>query len=403
MSMLKPAKNKHAYAKVGLYGAAGSGKTHTAGQLAIGIHKFFGCDKPVGMFDTEPAASYIIPMFEKAGIEFLVYDESRALSDLMAFMEEAEQACSVVIIDSITHVWRDAQDSFLAKINDGRARFNKRPLPSLEFQHWRPIKEAWGKFTDRFLCSKVHVIVCGRAGQVYEYQDKDDGTGKKELISTGSRMATEKELGYEPSLLIEMVADRQDGKIVNTALVQKDRTDTLNGQEIPEPTFAKLQSHFAFLRGAEGHFDSMTKRDSKELFTEDGDDNWSAEKRKREVWQEEIEGLLLKHHPGSSNESKQAKMALIEKHLGTRSWTKVGGMQSERIKAGFDAMKADLEPPPVAAPEPAAPTYAAVHESMTKAASLDALDLAADLIKELPEEQRGELQIVYAELKDKLK
>jgi hypothetical protein len=64
------------------------------------------------MFDTEPAASFIIPLFERAGIEFLVYDDSRAFSDLMAFTQEAQQTCSVVIVDSITHVWRDLQESY---------------------------------------------------------------------------------------------------------------------------------------------------------------------------------------------------------------------------------------------------------------------------------------------------
>src|SRR5688572_1687257 len=242
--MLKKATNKMAFAKVGLYGTAGSGKTRTASEIAIGLHKAIGSKKPIAAFDTEPAFSFVLPLFQSAGIELLVADESRALKDLMTFMDEAEAACDIVIIDSITHVWRDAQESFLAKINEGRARQNKRPLASLEFQHWRPIKAAWADFTDRFLSSKLHVIVCGRAGSIYEYQDKDDGSGKKELITTGTRMATEKELGYEPSLLIEMIADRDNGKIVNVALIQKDRTDTINGQEIPYPNFEKLGGHF---------------------------------------------------------------------------------------------------------------------------------------------------------------
>lgn len=112
MSMLKPATNKQAFAKIGLYGNAGSGKTYTAALIAIGLHQAAKLNKPVGFFDTEPAASWVAPLFEKAGIEFLVYDESRALKDLMSFMDEAEDACSVIIIDSITHVWRDAQESY---------------------------------------------------------------------------------------------------------------------------------------------------------------------------------------------------------------------------------------------------------------------------------------------------
>lgn len=346
MSMLKKAENKMAYAKVGLYGTAGSGKTFTAAKIAIGLHAHAKCDKPVGMFDTEPAASYIIPLFERAGIEFLVYDQSRALKDLMDFMDEAERDCSIVIVDSITHVWRDAQESFLTKINEGRARHNKKPLASLEFQHWRPIKAAWADFTDRFLSSKLHVIVCGRAGNVYEYQDKDDGSGKKELITTGSRMATEKELGYEPSLLIEMVADRDDGKLVNIALVQKDRTDTINGKEIPRPDFGSFQPHFAALNLGGEHHGSMQQRNSKDMYTETGDDNWGHEQRQREIWAEEISGLMQKYFPGQAADEKKQRLDLMEQFFGTRSWTKIQNTQSEKLKQGFEELKEFLASAP---------------------------------------------------------
>ena len=189
MGMLKPATNRMAYAKIGLYGNAGAGKTFTAALLAIGLWKYAKLKKPVGMFDTEPAASFIIPLFAKAGVPFLVYDESRALKDLMAFLDEAERECSIVIVDSITHVWRDTQESYMAKINEGLVRKKRKPITKLEFHHWGPIKSAWAGFTDRFLSSKMHMIVCGRAGSIYEYQTNEE-TGKKELITTGTKMAT---------------------------------------------------------------------------------------------------------------------------------------------------------------------------------------------------------------------
>jgi hypothetical protein len=346
MSILKPAANRMAYAKVGLYGTAGSGKTRTATEIAIGLHKAIGSTKPIAAFDTEPAFSFVLPLFRGAGIELLVADESRALKDLMAFMDEAEKACDIAIIDSITHVWRDAQESFLAKINEGRARQNKRPLASLEFQHWRPIKTAWAEFTDRFLSSRLHVIVCGRAGSIYEYQDKDDGSGKKELITTGTRMATEKELGYEPSLLIEMIADRDAGKLVNVALVQKDRTDTINGQEIPYPNFEKLRPHFDALNLGGEHHGSMQRRDSKDLYTETGDDTWSAEQRQRAIWSEEVLGLLQKYFPSQSAEDKKQRLDLMEQFFGTRSWTKVENTPSEQLKEGFHGLREFLASAP---------------------------------------------------------
>lgn len=346
---LKKAKNRMAYSKVGIYGTAGSGKTRTASEIAIGLHKAIGSNKPVVAFDTEPAFGFVLPIFEKAGIELLVDDESRALIDLMKFMDEAEKVSDIAIIDSITHVWRDAQDSYLKRLNAQRAKQNKRPLGALEFQHWRPIKAAWAEFTDRFLSSKIHVIVCGRAGQVYEYQDKDDGTGKKELISTGTRMATEKELGYEPSLLIEMLADRHEGKIVNTALIQKDRADKLNGKIIALPNYAKLKGHFEALNIGGEHFDSMDQRDSTELFAEVDEAGWDVEKRQREIWCEEIQGLLLKYYPSRSADDNAKKADCLESVFETRSWTKVESMRSEAIKAGYLKLKEMLEPENAAA------------------------------------------------------
>lgn len=334
MSMLKKATNKMSYAKVGLYGGAGSGKTRTAAEIAIGIVQYSKSTKPVAMFDTEPAASFIIPLFDKAGIDFLVYDESRAFKDLMAFTAEARETCSVVIVDSITHIWRDLQESYLMRINDDRKRRGKYPLAALEFQHWGPIKRQWAEFTDEFLSSKLHMIICGRAGNVYEYQEKDDGSGKKELITSGTKMATEKELGYEPSLLIEMEIQRKDGEIINTAVIQKDRADRINGMEIPFPTFEKLKPHFEALHIGGEHFESMNQRDSREMFTETGEDNFGADMRRKEVALDEIKEELLRHHGhGMDAGTKAAKSATLEEIAGTRSWAKLESMRLPDVQA----------------------------------------------------------------------
>lgn len=344
MSLLKPAKKKIAFAKIGIYGTAGSGKTRTATEIAIGLHKRIGSEKPIAIFDTEPAFSFMLPLFGKNNIDVLISDESRALTDLMQFMDEAEKVSDIVIIDSITHVWRDAQDSFLNRVNKTRKANGRKALASLEFQHWKPIKAAWAAFTDRFLSSKMHVIVCGRAGQVYEYQDKDDGSGKKELISTGSRMATEKELGYEPSLLIEMISDREDGKIINVALVQKDRSDTINGREIRMPKYEDFEPHFKSLNLGGDHFSSMDQRDSQEMFKDADESGFDGELRQRTIYCEEVSELLKKHYPSQSVEDKQKRMDLIEKHFGTRSWTAVEQMKSGLLRTKLNSLRDDIEP-----------------------------------------------------------
>lgn len=343
--MLKPAKNIQSYAKVGLFGQAGSGKSRTAVEIATGLHARIESINPIAVFDTEPAFSWLLPIFEERQIEILIEDQTRALIDLMAFMDEAEKVSDIVIIDSITHVWRDAQDSFLKRVNASRRKNNRPPLKSLEFQHWRPIKAAWADFTDRFMSSKLHVIVCGRAGSIYEYQEKDDGSGKRELISTGQRMATEKELGYEPSLLVEMIADRRNGKTINTAMIQKDRSDNINGWEIQMPKYQDFSKHFEALNFGGKHFESMDSKDSQEMFKDADESGFDGELKQRAIYSEEIAELLKKHHPAQSVIDKQARADLLEEIFSTRSWTAVEGMRSSTLKDKLLELRLKLEPP----------------------------------------------------------
>lgn len=340
MSMLIKASNKMAYGKVGIYGEAGSGKSRTAAEIAIGLIKTYKLDKPIGVFDTEPAWGFLLPLIKKAGLpEPYVYDSSHSFTDMMSWTREAIPACSVLVVDSITHIWKNLQKSRLEKINEGRKRSNRKPIASLEFQHWGPVKEVWAEFTDLFLSSRVHFIVCGRAASVYEYQDKDDGSGKKELITVGTKMATEKEMGYEPSLLIEMFRDIQDDEVINTAFVQKDRADKLNGQQIPFPDFRKLKAHFQALNIGGEHFGSMRERDSKDAFNDEGEDNFSAELRRRDVALDEIKEELLRHHGhGMDAGTKAAKAKTLEEVAGTRSWEKLASMRLPDVQGARNAL-----------------------------------------------------------------
>lgn len=351
MGMLKKATNKMAYAKIGLYGDAGSGKTVTASKIAIGLHKFAKLDKPIAFFDTEPAASFVKPLFDQANIDLMVM-ESRSLSDLMKVMDEAEKECSIIIIDSVTHLWKDAMDSYIKKINDTRKKnaeqrgWNFKPINQIEFQDWRHIKGAWAKFTNRFLSSKLHCFVCGRAGTIYEYQD-NERTGKKELISTGTRMATEKELGYEPSLLIEL--SKIVGKevpLINRAFVEKDRNvmNPLTGKSFDFPGFENFKAHFEFLNIGGQHFQVLNEGNGDGLYDETGEDTFTYEKRNREIYCEEIKALLIKHGlDGSSADVKKKRVTLLEQIFNTGSWTKIENMRSHDIKDGLNKMQLTLE------------------------------------------------------------
>jgi hypothetical protein len=361
MSILQPAQHQMAFGKVGFYGDTGSGKTFTAVCTAIGLYKFAKCTKPIGFFDTEPALSYVLPLFEAAGIKVLSC-VSRSFSDLMTFMDEAERECDISIIDSVTHPWRDIQKSYMDKTNDLRKQRGQKSIQKLEFHHWGPIKDEWGKFTDKFLSSKMHVIICGRASSIYEYQTNDQG--KKELITNGTKMATEKELGHEPSLLIEMIKHRENGRIINRAFIEKDRSNILNGNEIDfqphkgvdlekiNQVFEKIRPHFEHLNLNGKHFDSLNQRDSKDLYPDVDADEWPSEQRQRTILSEEIQGLIVKHYPGQTVEEKKCKADLLERFFNTRSWTKISeNTPSQILKEALHKMRMHLDGP-VAQEEP---------------------------------------------------
>lgn len=339
---LGKAKKNIAYAKVGIYGDAGSGKTRTATEIAIGLIKANKLNPVVAMFDTEPAHQFLIPIFEKNGVELLVEDKvSRSFVSLMKFMSDAmREKASVIIIDSISHVWQELQKAQLDKLNEGRARYNKKPINKLEFQHWGAIKEEWRTFTDLFLSCEAHVIVCGRAASVYEYQENEE-TGKKELITNGTKMATEKEMGYEPSLLIQMIKYREKGKIVNTAIIEKDRADALNGNEIPFPNFTKLKKHFDFINLGGEQFKMNQEETSKELFdSEEGDSQKYKEKHQRTFYLGEIKELLEAiSGGGTSKEAKEKKRELIQKYnSGCMSWESVEKLWIPQLKELYQSL-----------------------------------------------------------------
>ena len=106
MSIFKTGELEMAYLKMGLYGGAGSGKTFTASDIAIGLHKFVKAKKPIYFIDTETGSDFVLDKFEKAKIKLQVA-KSRAFMDLVAGVDEAEKDGSIILIDSITHFWNE--------------------------------------------------------------------------------------------------------------------------------------------------------------------------------------------------------------------------------------------------------------------------------------------------------
>ena len=331
MSLFVPSSNTQAFLKAGLMGFAGSGKTFTATEIAIGLVKIgrarglpFAA-RPVLFLDTETGSDWIQPRLAEQQIA-LHTAKTRSFTDLKDAIREAEKEGSVLLIDSISHVWRDLCESY--KTAKKRAR--------LEFQDWAVLKEKWGEFTDLFVNSQAHIVVCGRAG--YEYEHFEDDNGKKQIAKSGVKMKAEGEFGYEPSLLILMERETNPDdlkQVRHVAHVLKDRADRIDGKWFVNPTFDDFEPHVRCLNlgGAQVGVD-VSRKSTDEFESESRETDWIKLRQKRDIALDEIKEELVRVWPSRSEKDARAKADFLEEVFGTRSWTAVEAMKVDKILDG---------------------------------------------------------------------
>jgi len=330
MTLFTKAESTSSFLKLGMMGFAGSGKTFTSTSIAIGLHQLAENTKPIFFLDTEMGSDWVKPRIEGAGIE-LFTAKTRAFRDLLEAVPEAEANASLLLVDSLTHFWVELTDAYMRKKNRTR----------LQFEDWAFLKTEWRKFTDLFVNSNLHIIVSGRAGFEYDYT-VDDETGKKNLEKTGIKMRAEGEMGYEPSLLVLMEREMDMATKTNRhiAKVIKDRANLLDGKEFPDPTFDCFLPHIQCLNLGGKQLGVDTSRTSVSMIPTDIRDNRTTQ---RQVVLDEIESLLVLHHPSTSGADKQAKLRLLRKYFDA-SWTEIEKlMPLERLRQGYDMLHVELE------------------------------------------------------------
>lgn len=339
MKLLQPAINQTAFLKLGLQGFEGSGKTHLACDFAKGITKLVGGSK-VGFYDTEKGSDFHIERFKAAGIELFVL-RSRAFVDLLQVIKEAEEAkLSFLIIDSITHVWRELTNAYMRKKN----------ITRMSMHHWVALKTEWSQFTNLYVNSKLHIAMCGRAGYEYDFDESDDG--KKEIVKTGTKMKAEGETGFEPDLLIEtlkvpiaeIIADPKAKKLakgfINRCVVIKDRSDKMNGAVIDRPTFEHFLPVIETIKIGGEHAGVDLTRTS-DAMIDSPEYSFVERQKQKEIALEQIkEYFMLKNLDGSSAENKKTRTEKLIAAYGTSSWTAISDLKLEMLRMGLDKLKA---------------------------------------------------------------
>lgn len=336
------------YLKAGLLGFNKSGKTYTAVSLAIETRKLFHLSGPIACFDTEAGIEYMAERIKKETGQFPIGVKGRSLKEVLELGHECENgAASILIVDGLTHPWRELQAAYLDQVNKARDAMRKPRRQRLEFQDWANIKERWAPWPDFYLNSRLHIIICGRAGYDWDFEEVEDSTGtvRKELRKTGIKMKVESEFGFEPSLLVEMErvqvpVPNHDGHftIMHRATVLGDRFDAMDGATCDNPTGAWFLPHLSRLvPGAVNAVDTELKTDMG--VDESGEALMHRERRERTKLIEEIQGELVAAYPGQSAPEKRKKVEILDACFGTKSWTAVEGFPAGRLAEGLLAVR----------------------------------------------------------------
>lgn len=227
MAGFRKAKAEQAALKIGIYGPPGSGKTFTALLFAEGLAAL--TKKRVAFVDTERGTDFYVQEVKARTVHPEAFDVdalyTRSLTDIMDAVRSLDPAThSVVVLDSITHVWEAARLAYAGR---------ETKAGTIPFHAWAKIKKPYKELMAFLLNSPLHVFILGRQGNEFE-EDEETGETKK----VGVKMKAEGETAYEPHILLRMEAVRQkDGSAIPTAFAEKDRTGILQGKTFAVPTF----------------------------------------------------------------------------------------------------------------------------------------------------------------------
>lgn len=315
MSFAKPK-----FAKVGIFGEQKSGKTYSVVGMACGLLKKIGTGKPLKVFDTDGGFSYQLDRIRTLTGKDPEGVQAQSFPDLLRFTQSCEDG-DVVVIDSVSNPWLE-----LFRAAKKRYKFFVSAAGAA--------KDEWAPFSDWVKASNCHVFICGRLA--YEYEDTiDEDSGKTKSVKSGTRMKTESDLGYEPSLLLEISREqRKDGIMGHEILVKGDRFALLDGQKfmfLPEarlhedltynPVFDALEPWFSKLDlSGQGTTGIDTTPRSGEIFADSYAISRRAQEEERKVLLEEIQSDLVSAFPGQSAQEKKLKADLVRTVFGTGSW-----------------------------------------------------------------------------------
>ena len=314
------------FIKASFGGFAGSGKTRTASEFVVGCYKKMKLTKPVLIIDNEKGSRFLVSFFEKAGIKTLVKETVHLADVLTAFDYITKREVDFLFIDSLTKVWYQF-------VRDYREKNNRK---FMTLQDWGKILPDWQeKFADKFVSVEGNIIFTGRGGYTYDMEENEE-TKKKEFVKSGVKMKMAGETPFETDLNIWMeiaqeITHEGRPKIWREALVMKDRSGTIDGNTIINPTFKDFEPVMNFLIGIKKG-DIAKASDTTNLAASEEYDN---RRKQREILNEKIKAEFDKRGFGTTKEDKQLKALMSEIAFGTTSSTEFESMSVSRMELGY--------------------------------------------------------------------
>lgn len=194
--------------RVGISGAAGSGKTYSALKIATGI------GGKIAVIDTERGSAALYA--DKFDFDTVQIEPPYTPDKYTEAIKLAERSgYNTIVVDSLSHAW--AGSGGLLDMHDAIQKSSK---SGNGYTAWRDIMPLQTRLLDTITGSTCHVIVTMRAKQDYVIENN---SGRNQVRKVGLAPVQREGVEYEFTIYMELSQE-------HVAVASKDRTNLFDGK-----------------------------------------------------------------------------------------------------------------------------------------------------------------------------
>jgi hypothetical protein len=197
---------------------------------------------------------------------------------------------------------------------------------------------AWKeRFSTPYVNASCDAFFTGRAAWEYAMEENEE-TKKKEFYKSGIKMRGDNETAFEPDILVLMQRKEEvrgkDVEVWREATIMKDRSTLLDGKVIKNPTFEDFAPVYKYLCQGAAERGQVRETNMEAELRIQADRDWLANRKRAEIYFEEIEGLFRSYLPGVGPKEKKVQADIFFTVFTTRSASAIGAMSAEELNAG---------------------------------------------------------------------